>query len=68
VEEDEVQLAEAVDVPKVLGDLFEALAAAIYLDSNKNLATVWKVFYRFMAKELGMSNLYFFSLFKDQVR
>lgn len=36
----------------MLGDVFEALAGAIYLDSNKNLDTVWRVFYKIMHKEI----------------
>nr|WJM99459.1 endoribonuclease dicer 2 [Ips calligraphus] len=53
-EEDDVgfNLAEYIDVPKTLGDIFEALAGAIYLDSGKSLETVWKVFYRLMWKEI----------------
>nr|AVK59458.1 Dicer-2-PA [Nezara viridula] len=50
--ENEVKAAEIVDVPKVLGDLFESLAAAIYLDSGKSLNTVWKIFYRLMHNEI----------------
>ncbi|XP_066254152.1 endoribonuclease Dcr-2 [Euwallacea similis] len=47
-----LNLAEYVDVPKVLGDVFEALAGAIYLDSGKDLNVVWKVFHRLMWKEI----------------
>ena len=46
-------LAENVDVPKVLGDLFEALAGAIFLDCGMNLKTVWSVIYKLMHKEIG---------------
>ncbi|CAG9768668.1 unnamed protein product [Ceutorhynchus assimilis] len=54
LEEDEagMKLAEYVDVPKVLGDVFEALAGAIYLDSGKDLEVTWKVFHRLMWKEI----------------
>ncbi|KAF7283787.1 hypothetical protein GWI33_022827 [Rhynchophorus ferrugineus] len=45
-------LAEYIDVPKVLGDIFEAVAGAIFLDSNNNLDVVWKIFYRIMSKEI----------------
>jgi len=44
-----------VDVPKVLGDIFEALAGAIFLDSGFSLDTVWKIFYRLMKNEIGRS-------------
>lgn len=56
LEEDEVRIAEAVEVPKVLGDLFESLAGAIYLDSGLNLKEVWRVYYRLMKREIGESN------------
>lgn len=40
-----------VDVPKALGDVVEALIAAIYLDC-RNLNTTWQVVYRLFAPEL----------------
>ena len=46
-------LAEAVEVPKVLGDLFESIAGAIYLDSGLNLEEVWRVYYRLMRREIS---------------
>ncbi|KAL6436316.1 hypothetical protein ACFW04_004692 [Cataglyphis niger] len=52
LEEEECNLAEYVDVPKVLGDLFESLIGAIYLDSDKNLTKVWEIVYSFMHKEI----------------
>ncbi|KAG5887607.1 hypothetical protein JTB14_002616 [Gonioctena quinquepunctata] len=52
LEDEEFRLAEAVDVPKVLGDIFEALAGAIFLDSGKDLKTVWNVFYKLMFREI----------------
>ncbi|EZA61552.1 Endoribonuclease Dicer [Ooceraea biroi] len=52
LEEDDCNLAEHVDVPKVLGDLFESLIGAIYLDSNKNLMKVWEIVYSLMYKEI----------------
>ncbi|XP_044259487.1 endoribonuclease Dicer [Tribolium madens] len=54
LEEEEMNIAEYIDVPKVLGDIFEALAGAIYLDSNKDLKTVWKVFYKIMWREIDL--------------
>ncbi|KAL1509005.1 hypothetical protein ABEB36_003814 [Hypothenemus hampei] len=47
-----LNLAEYVDVPKVLGDVFESLAGAIFLDCGKDLKVVWKVFHRLMWKEI----------------
>jgi len=58
LEEGEVRIAEAVEVPKVLGDLFESLAGAVYLDSGLNLQEVWRVYYKLMRKEIGESNFW----------
>lgn len=46
-------MAEYVDVPKVLGDIYEAVIGAIYLDSKKDLSVVWGIIYSFMHKEIG---------------
>ncbi|GAB0088496.1 endoribonuclease dcr-1 [Sergentomyia squamirostris] len=50
-EEDEI-LAESVDVPKVLGDVIEALLGAIFLDSDNDLSTVWRVIVHLMGQEI----------------
>ncbi|UYV74239.1 DICER1 [Cordylochernes scorpioides] len=34
-----------LETPKVLGDLFESVAGAIFLDSGMSLDTVWRVYY-----------------------
>ncbi|XP_032687848.1 endoribonuclease Dicer-like [Odontomachus brunneus] len=52
LEEEDCNIAEYIDVPKVLGDLFETLIGAIYLDSNRNLTKVWEMVYSFMHKEI----------------
>ncbi|KAI4458162.1 dicer-related [Holotrichia oblita] len=52
--EDDFHIAEYVDVPKVLGDLFESLVGAVFLDSGMNLQVVWDVFYRIMWKEINL--------------
>lgn len=39
---------EETEVPKCLGDIFESVAGAIFLDSNKSFNTVWKVYYRML--------------------
>ena len=39
---------EELEVPKVLVDIFESVAGAIFLDSNKSLETVWKIYYILM--------------------
>lgn len=46
--------AEDVEVPKVLGDVFESVAGAVYLDSRMSLNAVWKVYYNMMKKEIGI--------------
>jgi len=33
-----------VEVPKVLGDVFESLIGAVFIDSGHDLKTVWRVF------------------------
>lgn len=51
--EEECEEAEDIEVPKALGDVFESVAGAIYLDSNMSLDAVWKVYYRIMKNEIG---------------
>ena len=53
LEEGETNIAEYVEVPKVLADLFESLAGAVYLDSGLNLEEVWRVYYRLMRNEIS---------------
>lgn len=53
LDERETQTLDEAEVPKALGDVFEAVAGAIYLDSNYSLDTVWRVYYPLMASELG---------------
>lgn len=44
---------EEIEVPKVLGDVFESIAGAVFVDSGMSLDTVWKVFYRLMKSVMG---------------
>uniref|UniRef100_T1HEL3 ribonuclease III n=1 Tax=Rhodnius prolixus TaxID=13249 RepID=T1HEL3_RHOPR len=44
--------AEDVEVPKALGDVFESVAGAIFLDSSMSLDIVWRIYYRMMKKEI----------------
>ncbi|VVD02614.1 unnamed protein product [Leptidea sinapis] len=53
IDEEECQMAEYVDVPKTLSDVFESLTGAIYLDSGGDLSAVWQVVYRIMWKEIN---------------
>ncbi|KAK6635205.1 hypothetical protein RUM44_000456 [Polyplax serrata] len=52
LEENDCLMAETVTVPKALGDLFESLAGAVFLDSGNSLETVWRVYYRLMKQEI----------------
>jgi len=54
IEEGESEEAEDVEVPKALGDVFESVAGAIYLDSGMSLNAVWKVYYGMMKNEIGI--------------
>ncbi|XP_047653172.1 endoribonuclease Dicer isoform X2 [Phacochoerus africanus] len=46
-EEDE-EKEEDIEVPKAMGDIFESLAGAIYMDSGMSLEVVWQVYYPMM--------------------
>lgn len=53
IEERDCLVAESIDVPKVLGDLFESLIGAIYLDCNRDLNFIWKICYSLMENEIS---------------
>ncbi len=44
---------EELEIPKALGDVFESLAGAVFLDSGLCLNTVWRVFYPLMKERIG---------------
>lgn len=48
----ETEEVEDVEVPKALGDVFESVAGAIFLDSGMSLDAVWKVYYNMMKSEI----------------
>ncbi|XP_066967294.1 endoribonuclease Dcr-1-like [Macrobrachium rosenbergii] len=52
MEEDECEAAEDIEVPKALGDVFESVAGAIFLDSGRSLDAVWTVYYKMMCREI----------------
>ncbi|XP_053683457.1 endoribonuclease Dicer-like [Sabethes cyaneus] len=52
VEETSDKIGEFVDVPKALGDVFESLVGAIFLDSGNDLEITWKVIYGLMHNEI----------------
>ena len=48
-DEDGVQ----VEVPKTLGDLFEAVAGAVYVDCDQDLDKVWQVYLPILKPSIG---------------
>ena len=48
-DEDAVQ----VEVPKALGDLFEAVAGAVYVDCGQDLDRVWQVYLPILKPSIG---------------
>ncbi|KAL8590335.1 Endoribonuclease Dicer [Nucella lapillus] len=48
VEELEDKEEVELEIPKALGDIFESVAGAIYLDSGMSLDAVWRVYYHMM--------------------
>ncbi|KAJ0183244.1 hypothetical protein K1T71_001220 [Dendrolimus kikuchii] len=52
VDQRECQIAEYIDVPKVLSDIFESLVGAMYLDCGGKLDVVWNVVYAIMREEI----------------
>lgn len=45
--------SEQVEVPKALGDLFEAVAGAIYLDCGADLERVWEIYSPILKPSIG---------------
>ncbi|KAI1729942.1 ribonuclease III domain-containing protein [Ditylenchus destructor] len=54
ITEDEIDEGheEDIEVPKALGDIFESIAGAVYLDCGMNLDIVWRVFYNLMKESI----------------
>ncbi|KAA3677399.1 endoribonuclease Dicer [Paragonimus westermani] len=46
------RVSDDVEIPKALGDIFESLAGAVFLDSGLSLDTVWAVFYPLMKERI----------------
>ena len=42
-----------LDPPKVLGDLLESVAGAIFVDSKMSLSAVWRVFQPLFQEKIG---------------
>uniref|UniRef100_A0A0K2UZN8 ribonuclease III n=1 Tax=Lepeophtheirus salmonis TaxID=72036 RepID=A0A0K2UZN8_LEPSM len=51
-EDDDSEEAEDIEVPKALGDIFESVAGAIFLDSGLSLDAVWCIYFRMMQTEI----------------
>ncbi len=51
----ELEFDEVEDIspPKVLGDILESLAGAIFIDSGFSLESVWKVFQPLFDRKIG---------------
>ncbi|XP_059487782.1 endoribonuclease Dicer-like [Neocloeon triangulifer] len=43
-----------IEVPKALGDVWESIVGAVFLDSGKDLARTWAVIYPLMKKEIDL--------------
>ncbi|KAK5650969.1 hypothetical protein RI129_001998 [Pyrocoelia pectoralis] len=54
ISEEDLHLGEHIDVPKVLGDTFEALIGAVFLDCGMCLEIVWEIVHRIMWKEMEL--------------
>lgn len=50
---DRPAMGEHIAVPKALGDVFEALVGAVFLDSGNDLARTWSVIYRLMHADIA---------------
>lgn len=44
---------ECIEAPKPLGDVFESVAGAIFLDSGLDIYEVWKVYYPTLKDFIG---------------
>ena len=44
---------EGIEAPKVLGDVFESVAGAVFLDSGMDLIATWRVYYSMMKPYIG---------------
>ena len=52
-EKEDEEKEEDIEVPKAMGDIFESLAGAIYMDSGMSLEVVWQVYYPMMRPLIG---------------
>lgn len=47
-------VASNYDVPAVLGEIFESVAGAVFIDSGMSLDAVWRCYLPFLRQELGI--------------
>lgn len=52
INDEEVADPEQIEVPKALGDIFESLAGAVFLDNGLSLDGVWRVFFNLLKPEI----------------
>lgn len=50
--DEEVRMGEAIDVPKTLGDVIEALIGAVFLDNGNDLKRTWQVVWHLLGGEV----------------
>lgn len=55
--EEDTSSAESVDVPKAIGDIFESLIGAVFLDSGLDLSTTWQVIYGLLKREIQLFSI-----------
>lgn len=52
IEENDVNMGEYIDVPKVLGDTFAAVIAAVFMDSGNSIEKTWTVLYGLISNDI----------------
>ncbi|XP_065351685.1 endoribonuclease Dicer-like [Cloeon dipterum] len=54
IQENNINIGIAIEVPKLLGDIFESLIGAVFLDCGKDLVATWNVVYSLMKHEIDL--------------
>jgi endoribonuclease Dicer len=49
---------EDIEVPKAMGDIFESIAGAVFLDSGCSLESVWTVFFKFVCSAIALAQVF----------
>ncbi|KAL7035187.1 hypothetical protein ACKWTF_008261 [Chironomus riparius] len=52
ITENDTNIVKSIEVPKALGDIFESIVGAVFLDSNLSLNKTWDVIYKLMQHEI----------------